>query len=375
MQVDPDALFPQPALHFRIKHVGDQRRQDHDVLRRHALDLDEVRHVIDRLPDHFGIVVAGGKAEGRAGADRKLTAVHLRVRDDPFHGLHRRRADEGFLKLHLHGTDLPQRLRGKRIAAHEAAVAAVPVADQQHGAAQRFDLPDKMMGGRDLFLQVVKDKVQPLFLQPVPENRIRQQPVGEDIQLEGIVQQVVFQAHLPEQPAAFLRLVKHGQDRAVPAPALFHDLRIMLKRDLRSGAFVHRDHHLVEHPGGGGGEPVEIARVPAGLYQLRHDDLGCFDGEEHGVGAFPSAAALVGDQRPEKLEAALDKAVVSGDLRADAFTGKQVLIDPAVIPSGGEDQHLRPGAAVFHQEAHPFRGSRGLPAPRFPRKPDAGGGR
>ena len=80
------------------------------------------------------------------------------------------------------------------------------------------------MGSRNFFLRIVKNEMQLLLPQPLPEDRMRQQMPAEHFQLQRIIQQIVTQAGLPEQHSALLSLIKNRKECAISAPGRLHDL-------------------------------------------------------------------------------------------------------------------------------------------------------
>lgn len=299
MEIGFDALFTQSPFHFCIENIGDEGGKDDDVFWGDAMRPDEIRHVIDCFFDHFGVVMAGGKGEGRTGTDGKVAIGEGWIGNDLFHGEDSGTADEGVLKFHANGTEVAEGFRGEGIAAHEGAVSAVLVGDEQDGTAEGGDFSDKVVCCGDFFFEVVKDEMVFLIFYPVLEGGMGKQVFCEDFELHGIVQEVVFETGFAVEGAAFLRLVKYGEEGAVTGPGLLHVFFIVFKGDFRGCAFVHGKHNLVEDAGWGCGECVEVACFAFGANEFCHDDLGCFDGEEEGIGFSASELCLSGDDWPE----------------------------------------------------------------------------
>ncbi|MBV6467183.1 MAG: hypothetical protein PGMFKBFP_02526 [Anaerolineales bacterium] len=256
--------------------------------------------------------------------------------------------DEGVAHLDDFVAGVGERFARDGIAAEEVTIARALVVDQQRGVEVGHPLAEDVVGAGAVFFDVVVDEVTIGTREMVAYHRLRPEEVGENLELEGEVEQVVFETVLAKQCGAGLRVGVDAAPGGVARPRGGETVGDLAVVEADDGGFVQVIYDLRVESVAVNGNGLKEAFVQFGADEARHVVLRGFEGEEDGrlVGIFESRA--VGDERPEEFAHAAGESAEGGE--GDLSTGEArgedgLLVGRLQSPLGSENQHGLGGQA------------------------------
>ncbi len=205
------------------------------------------------------------------------------------------------------------------------------------------------MGYGGVFFDIVHDQVMILPGEKIPAERQRPKYFNEEFHLQGVIQQVMFQAESPERQRAGLHVIVNVHLFPSPNPGRLEPGRDLFNGEAHEGRFVKVIQNLGENPVAIDGQTIE--KIP--FFNQRPDDmrhviLGGFQGQKLRRPIRLRHAGLIADRGPKKLQHPPCQAA-KGD--GGRQTARQVEVIPENILIG-----FRKGA-LGHKEEDLVRGN------------------